>query len=93
VRRGNWTIRPEANGQWQRELRSRPDSRIEAIFIGGNSPIFTLPPGRTARNAGIFSASVAAVHKDRTTFRLGYSGEYARDRTGHAFFLTANRRF
>jgi len=94
VRRGAWTIRPEASAQWQREFRTRPDSRIEAIFIAGNgSPIFTLPPGRHARNAGIFGASLTAVHNERTAFRLGYSGEFARDRTGHAFFITANRRF
>lgn|GEM_PF-1716023 len=94
LRKGDWTIRPEASAQWQRELRSRPDSRIEAIFLaGGGSPIFTLPAARYARNAGLFSAGVSAVHDDRTAFRVGYSGDFARDRTGHAFFISANRRF
>lgn len=93
VRKGNWSVRPSVEAQWQRELRSRPESRIEAIFINGGTPIFTLPSWRYDRDAAIVGASVAAVHGERTAVRFSYSGEFAHDRRVHGFALTASRRF
>ncbi|TCM35225.1 outer membrane autotransporter protein [Novosphingobium sp. ST904] len=93
VKKGSWAIRPMVEAQWQRELRSHPDSRIEAIFLDGGTPIFTLPAGRYARNAAIVGAGLTAVHGDRTALRLSYNGELAKDRRVHAFAITASRRF
>ena len=93
VMKGDWTLRPTIEAQWQRELRARPDSRIEARFDSGAIPIFTLRPSRLARNAGLASASVTATHRSRTAFRLGYTGEYASDRHVHAATLSVSRHF
>lgn len=94
LKQGNWTIRPDLHAEWQRELRSNPDSRIEAIFASGETSIFTLPAGRTfARDAAIVGAGIAAEAGGRIMIRAGYRGEYASDRHVHAFSLTASRRF
>lgn len=93
VRKGNWTLRPSVDAQWQRELRSRPESRIEAIFLNGGTPIFTLPSWRYDRDTAIVGAGLTAVHGERTAVRFSYSGEFANDRHVHGFAVTASRRF
>jgi uncharacterized protein with beta-barrel porin domain len=93
LRKGNWTLRPSVEGQWQRELRSRPESRIEAVFLNGGTPIFTLPSWRYDRDTAIVGASLTAVHAARTSLRLSYAGEFANDRHVHGFAVTASRRF
>ncbi|GAB7554414.1 hypothetical protein NRB_39250 [Novosphingobium sp. 11B] len=91
--RGAWTLRPSVEAQWQRELRSRPESRIEAIFLQGGTPIFTLPSTRYDRDGAVVGAGISAVHGERTALRLSYSGEFANDRRIHGFAVTANHRF
>lgn len=93
VIRGNWTLRPSVEGQWQRELRSRPESRIEAVFLNGGTPIFVLPSARYDRDTAVVSASLTAVHGERTSLRLSYAGEFANDRRVHGFAVTGSRRF
>ncbi len=93
VTQGGWTLRPSVEAQWQRELRSRPDSRIEARFATRDLPIFTLRPTRLARDAGLVNAGISATWNNRTTFRLGYAGEFGSDRHVHAAALTVGRRF
>ena len=93
VHKGSWAVRPTVEAQWQRELRARPDSRIEARFVGGDLPIFTLKPTRLARDAALLSAGVTATHASRTAVLLGYSGEYGSDRHVHALKLSLSRRF
>lgn len=93
LERGGWAIRPTVEGQWQRELRRRPDSRIEARFATRDLAIFTLQPTRLARDAGLVSAGISATWHSRTAFRLGYSGEYSSDRHVHAATLSISRRF
>lgn len=93
VLKGSWAIRPTAEAQWQRELRARPDSRIEARFFGGELPVFTLRPTRLARDAALLSAGVTATHNSRTAVRLAYGGEYSSDRHVHAATLSVSRRF
>lgn len=89
----SWSLRPSIEAQWQRELRKNPDSRIEAAFLSGDTPIFTLPAGRVlARDAAIVTAGVTAVHGERTALRLSYTGEFSGDRRIHAFGITINRR-
>lgn len=90
---GAWKLRPSVEAQWQRELRSRPDSRIEAVFLNGGTPIFTVPSARYDRDGAIVSAGISAVHGERSALRLSYSGEFANDRRIHAFAITANHRF
>lgn len=91
--KGVWKLRPRVEAQWQRELRSRPDSRIEAVFLAGDSPIFTLPAMRYDRDGAVVGAGISAVHGERTALRLSYSGEFGNDRRIHAFAVTANHRF
>ncbi|MFC6437913.1 autotransporter domain-containing protein [Novosphingobium resinovorum] len=91
--RGAWTLRPSVEAQWQRELRSRPESRIEAIFLQGGTPIFTLPSTRYDRDGAVVGAGISAVYGERTALRLSYSGEFANDRRIHGFAITANHRF
>ena len=93
VAAGNWTLRPTIEAQWQRELRKRPDSRIEARFAAGDLPIFSLRPERLDRDAGLVSASLTATHNSRLAVRLAYSGEYSNDRRVHAATLSLSRRF
>ena len=93
VMQGGWTLRPSVEAQWQRELRSHPDSRIEARFATRDLPIFTLRPTRLARDAGLVNAGVSATWNNRTTIRLGYAGEFSSDRHVHAATLTVGRRF
>lgn len=93
LRQGAWTLRPSVEAQWQRELRSRPESRIEAIFLQGGTPIFTLPSTRYDRDGAIIGAGISAVHSERTALRLSYSGEFANDRRIHGFAATASHRF
>ncbi|WP_240334252.1 autotransporter outer membrane beta-barrel domain-containing protein [Sphingobium estronivorans] len=93
VAQGGWTLRPSVEAQWQRELRSRPDSRIEARFATRDLPIFTLRPTRLARDAGLVNAGLSATWNSRTTVRLGYAGEFGSDRHIHAATLTLGRRF
>ncbi|UZW57211.1 autotransporter outer membrane beta-barrel domain-containing protein [Sphingobium sp. JS3065] len=93
VAQGGWTLRPSVEAQWQRELRARPDSRIEARFATRDLPIFTLRPTRLARDAGLVNAALSATWNSRTTVRLGYAGEYSSDRHVHAATLTIGRRF
>jgi uncharacterized protein with beta-barrel porin domain len=93
VAAGDWAIRPSVEGQWQRELRQRPDSRIEARFATKDLAIFTLRPTRLARDAGLVDAGIGATYRSRTSLRLGYAGEYASDRHIHAATLTISRRF
>ncbi|HUD27949.1 MAG TPA: autotransporter outer membrane beta-barrel domain-containing protein [Novosphingobium sp.] len=93
LRKGNWALRPSIDAQWQRDLRSRPDSRIEAIFASGGTPIFTLPATRYDRDAAIVGAGLSAVQGERTAVRLSYSGEFANDHHVHGFAVTASRRF
>lgn len=90
---GGWTLRPSVEAQWQRELRSRPDSRIEARFATRDLAVFTLAPTRLARDAGIVSAGVSATANSRTSIRLSYDGEFASDRHVHAAILSFSRRF
>ncbi|MFD2138057.1 autotransporter domain-containing protein [Novosphingobium resinovorum] len=90
---GAWTLRPSVEAQWQRELRSRPESRIEAIFLQGGTPIFTLPSTRYDRDGAVVGAGISAVYGERTALRLSYSGEFANDRRIHGFAITANHRF
>lgn len=90
---GSWTLRPTVEAQWQRELRKRPDSRIEARFVAGDLPIFSLRPERLDRDAGLVSASVTATHSSRMAVRVGYSGEFSGDRRVHAATLSLSRRF
>jgi len=93
TRSGDWTLRPSLEGLWQRELKAHPDSRIEAIFADGSTPIFTFPRSRVFhRDAGIVTAALSAVHKERTSLRLSYTGEYSSDRKIHAFGVTLSRR-
>lgn len=93
LRKRSWAVRPVLEAQWQRELRSHPDSRIEATFASGGTPIFTLPAGRYDRDAAIVGAGVTAVHGERTAIRLSYSGEFSNDRRVNGFTVTASRRF
>lgn len=93
VTQGGWTLRPSIEAQWQRELRSRPDSRIEARFATRDMAIFTLSPTRLARDAGLVNAGISATRNSRTTVRLGYAGEFSSDRHVHAAMLTIGRRF
>ncbi|TCM15384.1 outer membrane autotransporter protein [Novosphingobium sp. PhB165] len=93
ARTGLWTIRPTVEAQWQRELRSNPDSRIEATFANGGTPIFTLPESHYSRSVAVVGAGLSAVRGDRLTVRLSYSGEFASDRHVHGFAVTASRRF
>lgn len=93
LHKGSWTLRPSVEGQWQRELRSRPESRIEAVFVNGGTPIFTLPSWRYDRDTAVVGASLTAVHGERTAVRFSYSGEFANDRHVHGFAVTASRRF
>lgn len=93
VEKGEWAIRPTIDAQWQRELRGRPDSRIEARFATGDLAVFTLQPTRLARDAASVNAGVTATLRSRTSFRLGYGGEFASDRHVHAGMLTVSRRF
>lgn len=90
---GDWTLRPTVEAQWQRELRKRPDSRIEARFVTGDIPVFSLRPERLDRDAGLVSGSVTATHSNRMAVRLGYGGEFSADRRVHAATLTLSRRF
>lgn len=90
---GAWKLRPSVEAQWQRELRSRPESRIEAVFLSGGTPIFTIPSTHYDRDGAIVGAGIGAVHGERTALRLSYSGEFANDRRIHAFAVTANHRF
>ena len=93
ARTGSWTVRPSVEAQWQRELRSNPDSRIEAIFADGGTPIFVLPASHYARNVAVVKAGLSAAKSDRLSVRLSYSGEFAADRHVHGFAVTASRRF
>ncbi|WP_313804482.1 autotransporter outer membrane beta-barrel domain-containing protein [Sphingobium sp.] len=93
VVQGGWTLRPSIEAQWQRELRSRADSRIETRFATRDLPVFTLRPTRLARDAGLVNAAISATWNSRTTVRLGYAGEYGADRHVHAATLTIGRRF
>ncbi len=93
VAKGGWILRPSVEAQWQRELRSHADSRIEARFATRDLPIFTLRPTRLARDAGLVNAGVSATWNSRTTVRLGYAGEFSSDRHIHAATLTVGRRF
>ncbi|MEE4451585.1 autotransporter outer membrane beta-barrel domain-containing protein [Novosphingobium resinovorum] len=93
LRKGAWTLRPSVEAQWQRELRSRPESRIEAIFLAGGTPIFTLPSTRYDRDGAVVGAGISAMHGERTALRLSYSGEFGNDRRIHGFAITANHRF
>ncbi len=90
---GKWAIRPTLEGRWQHELRDRPDSRIEARFATRDLDIFTLNPAALGRDAGQVSAGITATHDSRTSFRLGFTGEYASDRHVNATTLTVSRRF
>lgn len=88
-----WSLRPSIEAEWQRELRNRPDSRIEAAFLAGGTPIFTLPSSRVlARDAGIVTAGLTAVHHERTAVRFAYTGEFSSERRVHGFSITLNRR-
>ena len=93
VEKGGWAIRPTVDAQWQRELRGRPDSRIEARFAARDLPVFVLQPARLARDAALVNAGVTATLRSRTAFRLAYGGEFASDRHVHAGMLTVSRRF
>lgn len=93
IRKGAWTLRPSLEAQWQRELRSHPDSRIEAIFLNGGTPIFTLPAARYDRDGAIVGAGLTALHGERTAIRVSYIGEFGNDRRINGFAITANRRF
>jgi len=93
VTAGDWALRPTIEAQWQRELRKRPDSRIEARFVAGDLPLFSLRPERLDRDAGLVSASITATHGSRTSVRLGYGGEFSSDRRVHAVTLSLSRRF
>ncbi|WP_232495832.1 autotransporter outer membrane beta-barrel domain-containing protein [Novosphingobium kaempferiae] len=93
LKKGAWTLRPSVEGQWQRELRSRPESRIEAIFLAGGTPIFTLPSTRYDRDGAVVGAGISATHGERTGLRLSYTGEFGNDRRIHGFAVTANHRF
>lgn len=93
VDKGDWAIRPTLDAQWQRELRGRPDSRIEARFATRDLAVFTLQPTRLARDAALVNAGVTATLRSRTAFRLGYGGEFGSDRHVHAGMLTVSRRF
>ncbi|WP_041391026.1 autotransporter outer membrane beta-barrel domain-containing protein [Sphingobium chlorophenolicum] len=93
IAQGGWTLRPSVEAQWQRELRARPDSRIEARFATRDLPIFTLRPTRLARDAGLVNAALSATWNHRTIVRLGYAGEYSSDRHIHSATLTLGRRF
>ena len=93
VTAGDWTLRPTIEAQWQRDLRKRPDSRIEARFGTGGLPIFSLRPERLDRDAGLVSASITATHSSRMAVRLGYSGEFSSDRRADAATLSLSRRF
>lgn len=93
VAHGGWALRPSVEAQWQRELRSRPDSRIEARFATRDLAVFTLRPTRLARDAGLVNAGISATWNSRTTVRLGYAGEFSSDRHIHAATLTVGRRF
>lgn len=93
IEKGDWAIRPTLDAQWQRELRGRPDSRIEARFATGDLPVFVLQPTRLARDVALVNAGVTATLRSRTAFRLGYGGEFASDRRVHAGMLTVSRRF
>lgn len=93
VKQRGWAVRPMVEAQWQRELRSHTDSRIEAVFLNGGAPIFTLPASRYDRDAAIVGAGLTAVHGSRTALRLSYNGELAKDRRVHGFAITASRRF
>jgi len=90
---GDWSIRPALRAEWQRELRSHPESRIEARFASRDAAIFTLQPTSFTRNAGLVGASITATHASRTSLRLGYNGEFASDRRIHNFTLSLSRRF
>ena len=93
IDKGRWAIRPSVEAKYQRELRSQPDSRIEARFVARDLDIFTLNPTRLARNAALLSAGASATYNSRTTFRLGYTGELSSDRHVHAAVLSVSRRF
>ncbi len=90
---GRWTLRPTIEALWQRELSSRPQSRIEARLASGGLPVFALQPTRLARNAALLSAALSATASSRTSFRIGYDGELATDRHVDAATLTLSRRF
>ena len=93
VKSGRWAIRPLIEAQWQRELRSRPDSRIEARFASRDLPVFTLQPTRLARDAALVNAGVSASFNSRTAFRIGYAGEFSSDRHVNAAIVSLSRRF
>ena len=93
LNKGAWTLRPSVEAQWQRELNARPEGRIEALFLAGGTPIFTLPSTRYDRDAAIVSAGLTAVRGERTTLRASYNGEFAHDRRINGFAITASRRF
>ncbi|WP_242526497.1 autotransporter domain-containing protein [Novosphingobium sp. KA1] len=93
ARTGSWTVRPNVEAQWQRELRGHPDSRIEAVFAGGDTPIFVLPGAQYARDVAVVKAGLSAASGERISIRLAYSGEFAADRHVHGLAITASRRF
>lgn len=88
-----WTLRPDVEVQWKRELKGTPHSVIEARSVKRDLPVFSLKPTGLAGSTGRWSLGVTATHSDRASIRLAYQGEYGADRDAHGFTLTLNRRF
>ncbi|MDB5686572.1 MAG: hypothetical protein JWR77_1161, partial [Rhizorhabdus sp.] len=91
--RSNWSLRPTVQAEWRRELRGKGDSRIEARFASGGSPVFALQPTRLARDFATASLGITATYKDRTSVRLAYNGQLSSDRQIHGAVLSLSRRF
>jgi uncharacterized protein with beta-barrel porin domain len=94
VKRGGWTLRPTAQGEWRRELLKNPESRMEFRFADGDVPTtFTLVPAQINKTAAYITAGLTATRNSRTSFRLAYTGELSGDRHVNGFSATISRRF
>jgi uncharacterized protein with beta-barrel porin domain len=93
IEKGAWSIRPTASAEWRRELAKQPDSRIEARLASADVAIWRLQPAGLNKNAANVSAGIAATYNNRTTFRLGYIGEFGSDRRINGATVSVNHRF
>jgi uncharacterized protein with beta-barrel porin domain len=94
VKQSGWAFRPTAQAEWRRELLKNPQSRMEFRFNSGDvSNTFTLLPSQLKKDAAYVTAGLTATRNSRTSFRLAYTGEFARDRHVNGFVATISRRF
>jgi outer membrane autotransporter protein len=93
IEKGAWAIRPTVSAEWRHELAKQPDSRIEARLASADVAIWRLQPAGLKRDTANVSAGVTATYNSRTSFRLGYVGEFGSDRRINGAVISVNRRF